>query len=183
MFALREKLFVLFFLFFVKGVVFAQKQCFDEAIFHQKSLRDSYLSLRAASKSCEIASTSYLVYGERAILAKRYAEALWAAQQGQKVASSKEKYPLLLMEGWAFLHLGRLEESITALKKIAYNKSLYSASSSLAASAHLLLIKSYYLRAGKKKDDNVLFLYNLFHKRYSKRPELEMLQAWFATIT
>lgn len=169
-------------LLFSNGSLFANKKCFDEALFNRKNLRDVYLTLRAASAHCDIATKTYIHYAERAIVAERYAEALWVAQRGQNKANQQEKYQLWLLQGQAFLHLKRTEEAITVLKKVAYDKSLYQLASTQSAFAHLLLLKSYYLRAGKKKDKNVLFLYNLFQTRYTKNIEREWLEAWFSHL-
>lgn len=141
----------------------------------RKNLAEIYRQLRQARNRCAV--ESYLAVASRALVAGRLAESLWSATVGlqNKPLTQRQKQELLLLQGHAYHEMGRFEEAITALRKVAFNEQ---SSDDLAQQAHLLLIKAYFSKAGNHADANVKYLINLFRNRYPKSPYLTGLLSW-----
>lgn len=167
--------------FFLHAACFSASRL-ETSQLQQKSLREIYFLLRASVNKCKLTANDFLVYAEKAIVAQRCSETLWAVQHGLKTSAinQEQKYKLLLLQGRAFLCLNRTEEAISTLKKIVQNKKLYTSKefNDIAFSAHLVYIKAYYVRANKKKDANVIYLLNLLKKRYPKKSEISLTNNW-----
>lgn len=187
-----KKAFLSVFFFLCFGVASATALlyagCVPDKVFEQKSLRDVYFSLRSLDEkskknSCKISAQEFLTYAERAVLAERFAEALWAAHKGINAENKKTLlfYQLKITEGRAFLGLERVEEAIAVFTPFTKNEILYSSKEtrSIFAQAYLLLIASYYHKANKQIDNNVNYLIYLLKKKYpSAKTEIEILQMW-----
>ncbi len=132
-----------------------------------------YRSLRLRKKTCANKQI-YLDFSRRALLAKRLGEALWAADM---ISNKRHRlyYQAQLLKGRIFLEMGRHEEAIIALRPIALAAHQ---KKKVAEQAHLALIKAYFVKSRRRKDQNVKYLLGLFYKYYPHSKFKRILKAW-----
>ncbi len=147
--------------------------CSDTQLSSEKEISKTYTLARGSS--CRFSASTYLSAGKSSLLAHRPTEALWFAQMAAKGKLPSGRLPdLFLLEGESMLDLGRYEEAIIALK----HKFPSSAPLEYQQRAHLLLIKTYFLKAGKTRDKNVLYLLSTYNKKYPESRFSDLLQSW-----
>jgi len=147
--------------------------CSDSQLTSEKEISKTYTIARGSS--CRFSASAYLSAGKSSLLAHRPTEALWFAQMAEKGKLPSGQLPdLFLLEGDSLLELGRYEEAIIALQ----HKFPSSATPEYQQKAHLLLIKTYYLKAGKTRDKNVLYLLSTYNKKYPESRFSDLLQSW-----
>jgi len=144
-----------------------------------RNLKTLYAQLRKADKSCSLLPKMYLEFSDRALMAERYAEALWATQSGiRKSVNTSVTNKLILNQGLAFIGKDRNEEAITVLKKLAIKGSRKHVDARVKKVAHLALIKAYYQKNQSPRNKNVNFLINLYFHRYPDSPYDSILFEW-----
>lgn len=173
------------FLFFLTATLTTAFACNVSYIKKEKSLRTVYFKLRAEPAECGLNYQPYLDYSRRALIGGRHAEALWAARKGLSAylknrGSRKLAYLYLrFIEGSSLYELNRLEEAIVSLKKVTgHPKINHWKVRDLRQRAYLRLIQTYYLKAGRRKDNNVKYLVSVFSKKYPYSTYRKLLTGW-----
>lgn len=161
-------------------------QCSTSFLWGEKHLRDIYYDLRKADKNCNLKPIVYKIYGERALLAGRVQEAWWSAQKGlwahnKTPARGFVEERLRLLAGRALTEMGRHEEAISYLKKLALSGDTSRERPVLIEireQAFMALIKTYYNRAHKKTDKNVRYLVTRFKKEFPHSRYKPLVNHW-----
>jgi len=161
------------------GALFAQRECNPSPIGSGKALQKLYYELRALEKECKIDPMFLLKYAQRAYLAERYNEAIWASESALKYKTADTTSDLILRYtlGLSYIEKGRIEEAIITLRVVTENNSSADLHRIFHQKAHLALIKAYLTKAGGKVDQDVRFLANLFFHRYPKSSYTALLES------
>lgn len=141
----------------------------DQRLFRKEvNLNVMFRHLRDNGAKCKPGWFIYAGFGERSLIANRYAMALWASNKGLKLRNMNT---LRLLKSEALMGLKRYEEAIALLKPLAFGNY----QRKFRYRAHIKLINSYYLKNGKRKDVNVKYLLSLFKKNYQDKRALYLM--------
>ena len=156
--------------------------CSANLVKKQKDIDELFSDLRALPSYCSQRDRLYLEFANRAYLGGHYIKSLWAVEvalQSQKVQNDYF-WNLKVLEGKNLNALNRFEEAIDVLRPMAIQNKADKASALIKQRAHLALIESYYLRAGRNKDKNVFYLISLFMSRHPDSRYQSLLRDWLA---
>ncbi|MDH5716539.1 MAG: hypothetical protein OEZ22_02750 [Spirochaetia bacterium] len=176
-----------FLVYFINTGFLFSKNCSTDFVINNKVLSQSFYKLKDISLKCKIEPKVFLSYGEKALLAKRPAEAFWSSQKGMWRLNEKSseylRHRLILLKGASLLELKRTEESIIELKKISldYNSSYFSTDHKyLVEKAHMLLIKAYFEKSNEKITKDVLYLVNIFKEKFPMSKYEPLVSSWLS---
>lgn len=156
--------------------------CSTNLVKKQKNIEEVFVELRSLPPHCGQKDRLFLEFANRAYLGGHYVKSLWAVEtalQRQKIRDNNY-WSLKVLEGKNLNALNRFEEAIEVLRPMAIQNKADQASSVLKQRAHLALIESYYLRAGRNKDKNVFYLISLFMSRHPNSRYQPLLRDWLA---
>ncbi len=132
----------------------------EDIHFHLKSTR------------CTYPAEAFLTFGNFSLSMGNLTEAKWAlavAEQKRIPPETPDFYRSILLKADIFLAETRYEDAIHLLSPfILEQKNAQKIPDATAASLHNMLIRAYFIRAGKKEDKNTRYLEKLYRSRYGK---------------
>lgn len=156
--------------------------CSTNLVKKQKNIEELFAELRSLPSHCGQKDRLFLEFANRAYLGGHYVKSLWAVETALQRQKRRDNHywSLKVLEGKNLNALNRFEEAIEVLRPMAIQNKADQASSHLKQRAHLALIESYYLRAGRNKDKNVFYLISLFMSRHPNSRYQPLLRDWLA---
>ncbi|GEM_PF-3469691 len=145
-------------------------QCPADLFREGARMEDIHIHLK--STRCTYPAEAFLTFGNFSLSLGNLTEAKWAlavAEQKRIPPETPDFYRSILLKGGIFLAETRYEDAIHLLCPfILEKKNLQKIPDTTAARFHTMLIRAYFIRAGKKEDNNTRYLEKLYQSRYGK---------------